>query len=137
MTKLKEHGEKIGQLQYLTKSVAFMSDGTVWVNKGQGWKIQGQIKAGDDIEEIFQRRKTQLETYEREHPKYRMFKERLYKEVSLSAVSGVLTTFEVLGNDVDGCHVELEDYWNISIGLDSLYVLVSLWEQAVEETRKK
>jgi hypothetical protein len=48
MTRLSEHGTELGRTEYPDCRLAVMSDGSLLVNRGDGWKRWKRVKAGVD-----------------------------------------------------------------------------------------
>lgn len=135
MAKLSAHGAKLGELDYLTQRVAFMSDGKILRNCGDGWKLYRTVKPGIDPATHWQARKARFESNRLTKPDWYAYRAALHDCASFSERYLVHACLEMLSNDPDGVWSELNDHAGIHLDIDECVQLCRLFDAAVAESK--
>lgn len=110
MATLKAHGNELFRLKAAAFEKAYMSDGTILKNYGDGWKVYGKVKAGLDPVEVAQRKREWAEDLIVSRPAYARFLKLMQGIGSLRIRSIVMVGLPLLTGDPDGLWAELDDY---------------------------
>lgn len=131
------HGQEIGQVDYLTHSIAIMSDGVVLKNYGQGWKRYATVKADVTPLQALENRKATQADYLNSHPAFRAYRTALHDIAGLSKRWKIHTAIEMMPNDPDGVWSEACDGYgdNVHASIDEVCNLCRLYKAAESETK--
>jgi len=138
MATLKAHGIKIGELEFVTKKKAYMDDGSVLENKGNGWKLHGKLKEGIDPEQAFLKAVEYRKDYLETHPAYAVYAREIKELFPLKLRWQVQEAIRLMPDDPDGIWSTLDDF---GVGdyasLDELCVLCDLFKSAEGERKEQ
>jgi len=137
MAKLSAHGTEIGRLNFTTYSKAYMSDGKILKNHGQGWKLYGKAKGTP--EEAWKAACATREEFARTHPAMMAYRKELHSMAGMGKAWKLHAAVELLGDDVDGIWSEACDGYgdNVHADVDEVAALVRLYRYACEESRAR
>lgn len=137
MAKLSAHGAELGRLERIQDKIAYMSDGKVLRNfSGHGWKLWKKVKAEYTPQQAWEMARANYENKLRENPFYADFRNAMHELVSFEDRARVMTTMELLVDDVDGCWSELNDGYNsLDLSLDDVARLCNACKAWQEEAR--
>lgn len=108
MAKLSAHGNEIGRIEYVSKTVAYFQDGKILKNDGFGWKTYGTVKIGFTAQDAFNRSKENQTRFYAENLCFKRYRD-LMTDIPLSIRWKVLSAFEMMGDDIDGVWSTLDD----------------------------
>lgn len=137
MATLQAHGSKVGQVDYLTYSLAVMSDGIVLRNQGFGWKRYATIKTGHTPEQSYEHISTiqavALDTY----PHLRNYRRALHELAGLSKRWKIHTAVELNPDDPDGVWSEVADGYgdNVHATVEEIVELCQLYKLYLAEKK--
>ena len=135
MATLKAHGRKIGELEFVTKKKAYMSDGNILQSRGEGWKLHGELKDGNTPEEAFKKAVEYRKSYLESHPAYAEYAREIKELFPLKVRWQVQEAIRLMPNDADGVWSTLDDYgMGDYASLDELCVLCDLFKSAEQES---
>ena len=125
MAKLSAHGNEVGRIVYTTCIKAYMSDGKVLKNRGDGWKRFSTVKAGFTPESALESSRAALARWDQANPAGLGKRAKLHMAVQL------------MPDDADGVWSEACDGYgdNISADVDEVSALCALYLRALEETK--
>ena len=135
MARVCKHGTEIGTINYLTKSLRYMSDGTLLVNRGFGWKL-AQVKPGIKINrESFEAAKKRREQYLAERPATAAYVQCLHNLAGVGKRWKLHAAVTMLPDDADGVWSEACDGYgdNISADVDEIVELCRAYRVALLE----
>ena len=137
MAKLSVHGSEIGRIVYTAKTKAYMSDGKVLVNYGDGWKIAGKIKPEFTPESAFQSANKRRIEFLECRPAIAKYIKCLHSLACPSKRYKLHTAVSLMPSDCDGVWSEACDGYgdNISAGVDEIYELCALYIAAMNEQK--
>ena len=135
MATLSKHGEKLTEIERLASKIAYMSDGTILRNHGDGWKLWRKVKPGVDVAAHAKERAESYEKFLMERPAFAAYREALHKTVCFSQRYLVKEVLSMFANDPDGVWSELNDMANVPIDVDECVELCGLHEAASAETK--
>lgn len=135
MAKLSAHGHEIGRVYYIASTLAYMSDGHVLRNAGNGWKQYRKVKAGITPEIAFASRKAQQEEFLAAHPAYAAFSKAVQKSAGLAVRWKLVAAIELMPSDPDGVWSEACDGYvdNVSLAVEEIAELCTLYRAVVAE----
>ena len=135
MAKLSAHGNKVGQIDYLTYSKAYMSDGKVLKNSGFGWKLCAKVKPGVDVAQAFANKQRKQAEYFAEHPAYAAYRAALHDLAGLCKRWKLHTAITMMPDDYDGVWSEACDGYgdNVSASVDEVAKVCILYAAAMSE----
>ena len=138
MATLSKHGKEIGRLEYLTKTLAFMDDGTVLVNRSDGWKIHSKVKAGVTPRQAYQNRLNHYREHSEKYPVFAAYRRELI-EVAGMKRARLHMTIELMPDDPDGVWSDCCDGYgdNFSATIDEIVELCRLYKAHVETRKEK
>jgi len=109
MAKLSAHGVELFREDLLTKRYAYMSDGVVLVNRGDGWKKHGKVKTGMTPEAAINIIKDRAAEFDHTHPAWIAYRSAVHAVVPLESRWHLCEAVKTLQNDPDGLYAELTD----------------------------
>lgn len=136
MATLSKHGEQLAVVERLTSKVAYMSDGKILRNQGNGWKMYRRVRPGVDPVEHAKQAQANYAKLLEERPALAAYRKALHAVASNGSRWLVNETLNMLANDPDGVWSELNDHANIAIGVDECSELCRLHEAASAETKR-
>ena len=145
MATLNKHGVKLAEIERLTSKVAYMSDGKILRNQGDGWKLYRHVKPGVDIAEHAASQTQRYADHLSARPMLaaclrptdrQAYRKALHDCVCFSQPYMVSSVLEMLANDPDGVWSELNDMLHIPIDLDDCVELCRAYESAAEESKR-
>ena len=135
MATLSKHGAN-KQIEYVGYKKAYCQDGTTLINKGNGWKVKGKLKAGIDYTQAYENAVTRQGEKFRNFPLYAKFF-KLIKDMapSINKRSYLVMGLEMLGNDPDGLWSEFDDRYDTrgEYTIDDICELCKAYEAAMCE----
>lgn len=135
MATLSKHGAQLAVIERLTSKVAYMSDGKILRNQGDGWKCYRRLKPGVDASEHAKQAQTNYSKLLAERPALAAYRAALHSTVSNGQRFLVNECLNMLANDPDGVWSELNDMAHIAIDIDECVELCRLHEAASRETK--
>lgn len=136
MATLSKHGVKLAEIERLTSKLAYMSDGKILRNMGDGWKRYAHVKDGIDPEQHARNQVAKYAQFLEDRPMFAAYRKALHSAVCFSQRYLVKTCLDMLANDPDGVWSELNDMAHVSIDIDECVELCRLHELASEETKR-
>ena len=133
MAVLSKHGAEIGRIEKLTSIVAYMADGKILRNQGDGWKQYRKVKPGINPQDAFNRSLEAATQFKAERPCYVEYKKQLHALACNGKRCLVHMTVETLGNDHDGVWSELNDMIGISCSFDEVADLCRAYDAMIAE----
>ena len=135
MAKLSAHGVEIGRIEYLTNAKAYMSDGKILKNYGQGWKVYGRCKPGITPEQAFSNAAERQRNFHDVRPDFCAYRAMLRNLAGLSKRWKLHTAIQMMPDDPDGVWSEACDGYgdNISADLDDIVKACELYKAAMRE----
>jgi hypothetical protein len=135
MARICKHGDVLGTIEGLTKASRYMSDGTLLVNRGFGWKL-AKVKAGVTINaESFARAKERQESALRDRPALAEYRRQLHDLAGVSKRWKLHAAVTAMPDDCDGVWSEACDGYsdNVSASVDEVSALCRAYKVAVME----
>lgn len=135
MARVSAHGHEIGTVEFTTKAKRYMSDGTILVNKGFGWKIGPKLKPGVTPEQAYASQKAKQEQFLRERPFMAAYRKALHDLAGLSKRWKLDLAVSVMPQDPDGVWSEACDGYsdNIHADISEICELCNAYQLAVRE----
>jgi len=129
MAKLSAHGTEIGRLVFTAYSKAYMSDGKILKNYGDGWKLSAKLKPGVNPEDYFKKCQVKLIEWAIANPEAAAYKKALHNLTSQSNRSKLAISVQLMPDDADGIWSDCCDGWsgNIHADLDEIAELCQLY----------
>lgn len=129
MAKLSTHGIEIGRLVFTAYSKAYMSDGKILKNYGDGWKLSAKLKHGVSMADYFKKSQDRLIEWAIENPEAAEYKKALHNLTSQSNRSKLNISIQLMPKDADGIWSDCCDGWsdNIHADLDEIAELCRLY----------
>jgi hypothetical protein len=129
MAKLSAHGTEIGRLVFTAYSKAYMSDGKILKNYGDGWKLSAKLKLGVNPEDYFKKCQVRLIEWAIANPEAAAYKKALHNLTSQSNRSKLAISVQLMPDDADGIWSDCCDGWagNIHADLDEIAELCQLY----------
>ena len=132
MAKLSAHGSEIGRIEFLTKTKAYFTDGTVLVNYDGDWTIYAHIKSGIRPADAFEKQLARHKEFLATHPLYAAYRKALIG-AGHSKRSLVHAAISLMPTDPDGVWSECNDMLGLSLTVDEVVDLCTLYKLAVAE----
>jgi hypothetical protein len=135
MAKLSAHGHEIGRIEGPVKTLAYMSDGAVLINRGDGWKVKVAPRKVD-IKAYFEKAKRAYSEYGSSHPAWSALVDKLMGlGLGLHDRSRLALYVQMMPADPDGVYSESQDYpgMRIDVGVQDCVELCRLWREAEVE----
>jgi hypothetical protein len=108
MAILSKHGETI-KIELIGSHKAYCEDGSVLINKGDGWKLKGKLKQGLDYRVQAEKAIKARDEKIKNNPTFANWR-KLIMGYSLPERIKILLVFRLLGYDIDEIYSELNDY---------------------------
>ena len=137
MAKLSAHGIEVGRVVYTTSTKAYMSDGKVLKNWGDGWKRFSTVKAGFTPESALASSREALARWEAANPAGLAYKKELHAMAPQGKRLKLHTAVQLMPDDADGVWSEACDGFcdNISADVDEVSALCALYLRACDESK--
>lgn len=132
MAKLSAHGYELGRIEYLTKTKAYFENGDVLVNYGGDWTVYGKTKPGVNPTDAFNKRRQNHKEFLATHPAYAAYRKALI-DAGHSRRSLVHAAISLMPTDPDGVWSECNDMLGLSLTVDEVVDLCTLYKLAVAE----
>lgn len=136
MATLSKHGEQLLVVERLTTKLAYMSNGNILINRGDGWKLWRKVKPGINPVEYANKRKVDYSQFLAERPDYSEYR-RLLHQHSFCKRGLIQCALEMLGNDIDGLWSELNDHADVGIDVEECAELARAFESCQRETKER
>lgn len=132
MARLSKHGEEIGRVFFTTRTRAYMSDGTILENAGNGWKVCAKTS---DPKQAFESQRAKQQSLLAARPCLAEYRKELRDIAGMSKAWKLHTAIQFLGDDVDGIWSECCDGYgdNVHASVDEISKLVRLYNNAFNE----
>lgn len=129
MAKISAHGEIIGTVYFTTKAKRYMSDNTILVNYGQGWKLGPKLRAGVDAQTAYQNQMARQVTFLAENPHIAAYRKALHSLAGMSTRWKLDMAISMMPDDSDGVWSECCDGYgdNVHADLDEVSYLCALY----------
>jgi len=114
-----KNGNEIGRIKYLTYTKAYFDSGKVLVNRGHGWKVHGQVKAGNSPHEVFASQAAASQSYLQMRPAFAAYKSALHLQCALGEAWKLHMAIEMMPSDPDGV-------WSHCCGLQGVNEIAEL-----------
>ena len=102
MAKLSAHGIEAGRIVYTTSTKAYMSDGKVLKNRGDGWKRFSTVKANWTPESALESSRAALARWEAANPAGLAYKRELHAIAPQGKRAKLHTIIQLMPDDADG-----------------------------------
>jgi hypothetical protein len=102
MAKLSAHGTIVGTVERTLSLKRYMSDRSILVNRGAGWKLAGRVKAGVSPADAFEAERNRIERFFHERPEADAFRKALHKLAPLPKRGEVYVAISMMPDDPDG-----------------------------------
>ncbi|SRR6266705_3065054 len=132
-----KHGATLCEIERLCSKYAYMSDGTILINRGDGWKVKGRVKPGFDPADVARRAQERYAQLLAERPAFADYRQALHANVCNGQRYLVHEVLNMLANDPDGVWSELNDMAHIAIDVDECVTLCHLHEESTREAKKR
>jgi len=134
MAKLSAHGAEVGRINFTTYAKAYMADGAILKNYGQGWKLYGKCKVSP--EQAFSVAKEKHDSFMRERPALAEYRKELHALAGMGKAWKLHAALELLGDDVDGVWSEACDGYgdNVHADISEVEHLARLYRVACAES---
>ena len=136
MATLNKHGDKLAEIERLTSKLAYMSDGKILINRGDGWKQYARVKPGIDPAKHAQERQEAYAARLAERPEFDRYRKGLHDTICFGQRYMVNEVLSALSNDPDGVWSELNDTLGFSIDVEECCELCRLYESALAESKE-
>jgi hypothetical protein len=138
MAKISAHGKEIGTVYFTVKAKRYMSDGTVLINSGFGWKLGPKLKAGVTPQKAYDRQVAHQREELAKRPATVAYRKELHELAGVSKRWKLHMAVELMPNDPDGVWSEACDGYgdNCSADIDEVAHLCMLYKNAVAETAR-
>ena len=135
MAKLSAHGKEIGRVTFTTFAKAYMADGAILKNSGDGWKRYAKVKDGITPQQAYERQLRAQEEFLAARPCMAAYRKELHAMAGLGKAWKLHTAIQLLGDDVDGIWSEACDGYgdNVHADVDDVANLARLYSAAMEE----
>ena len=139
MAKISAHGKVIGTVEYIAKTKRFMSDGTVLINQGFGWKVYGRCKPSLSINEVYEKARDSLDVKLATYPCTAEYRKGLHSLVGIGKRWKLHTAISLMPDDCDGVWSECCDGYgdNVHADVDEIANLCRLYNAALAEKESK
>ena len=129
MAKLSAHGTEIGRITLTAKVKAYMSDGAVLTNYGDGWKLTGKIKSGITPEQAYQNAVRRSAEFLAANPKIEAYRHALHAICRGAKRSKLHMAITMMPTDPDGVWSECCDGYcdNVEADIDEIAQLCALY----------
>lgn len=136
MATLSKHGATLLVIERLSSKLAYMSDGNILINQGDGWKCWRKVKPGVDPVTHAREREERYKQFLVERPGYAEYRRVLHAIACNGKRSLVRMAVEMLGNDVDGLWSELNDHADVSVTVDDCVELSRAYDWSQREAKE-
>ncbi len=135
MAKLSVHGSELLRLEYTNHRIAFMSDGKILRNDGDGWKLYRKVKPGVDPADHANKVKSSRAATDAACPAWAEYRNKLCSWVPISQRWKVATAIDSMPQDPDGVWSECCDGYgdNIHLDIDEVSELCNLYNAGKPE----
>lgn len=133
MAKVSAHGEIIGTVYFTTKAKRYMSDNTILVNNGQGWKLGPKLKAGVTAQTAFNNQVAKQAEFLAAQPEVAAYRKALHSLAGMSLRWKLHMAIQMMPEDCDGVWSECCDGYgdNVHADIDEIADLCRLY-RAIE-----
>jgi hypothetical protein len=130
MARLSKHGSELGRIHLVVKTAAYMSDGSILVNEGFGWRLTHKIKSGYTPADVYARRLELQQQADRDYPAAAAYRRELHRLAGMSVRWKLHGAVKLMPNDPDGVWGEACDCYGAkaSASLAEVIELCRLYE---------
>lgn len=135
MAKLSAHGAEIGRIAYTTFILAFMSDGKILRNNGNGWKLYKKCKDGVNPEDVFAKRAASQKEHLSARPCAAAYVKELHALTSIKNRWKLNEAVKMMPSDPDGVWSEACDGYgdNVHADISEIVELCRMYRAAEAE----
>jgi hypothetical protein len=135
MAKLSAHGNEIGRIVFTAKTKAYMADGKILTNYGDGWKLTGKCKDGVSPEFAYESAVKYQAEFIANRPHLKAYREFLHEIAGQCKRHKLHLAVTMMPDDSDGVWSECCDGYsdNVSASCDEVSELCRLYRYAVME----
>jgi hypothetical protein len=139
MAKLSAHGSKLFVADYAASKLAYMSDGAVLRNLGDGWKTYKRVKPGVDIEQHAKARRVAYAEFLDACPSWARFIKLMAGAAPHAKRHLLLVVIEMMPDDADGVWSHANDDLGLGLTCDDCQDLCHCYREGMKErtARKK
>lgn len=142
MARLSKHGTELARIDYVNKRIAYMSDGVVLANTGNGWKVRGTVKVGRSPTEVAAAEVARYNAKIANNPSYAAWRDLLFELVPFAHRWKVVYAISLMPSDPDGVWSEVSDSWGMGefkgeLSIDDCVALCQAHEAARLESNAK
>jgi hypothetical protein len=112
MARLSKHGREIGRIHMLTRTGAYMSDGSILINDGNGWRVGFTIK-GANVIDAYQRMLEAQQQADRDYPAAAAYRRELHRLAGMSVRWKLHEAVRLVPGDPDGVWTEACNGWGV------------------------
>lgn len=137
MAKLSAHGSELGRLKFTTYTLAYMTDGKILRNCGDGWKLYKKCAPGVSPESAYSAALARRAEFAESHPAMMEYRKELHAIAGMGKAWKLHAAIELLGDDVDGIWSEACDGYgdNVHADVEEVAALARLYALAVAESK--
>lgn len=118
MAKISAHGSIIGTVYFTTKAKRYMSDNTILVNYGQGWKLGPKLKPGITSQVAFENQSASQVEFLAAHPEIAAYRKALHSIAGMSTRWKLDMAISMMPDDSDGVWSECCDGYGDNVHAD-------------------
>lgn len=134
MATLYKHGSEIGRIDTTTSTIAYMSDGNIMRNAGNGWKLWKKCKPGYTPEAAFAKAQERQQSGDDANPTRKELRKAM-RGITASKRWMVMETLNLLGDDIDGAWSTLDDY-GFPISLEEIQEIAGYHSAALRRQKE-
>lgn len=138
MAKLSAHGQEIGRVKFMGYVKAYMSDGAILKNYGDGWKLTGKVKSTLTPQQAFENQIKLQEENDSLNPGRKQYRDMLFSLGGIGKAGKLHMAVSLMYDDPDGVWSEVCDGYgdNVHADIDEICELCDLYRTALESKGK-
>lgn len=132
MAKLSAHGVEVGRVKFMGYVKAYMSDGAILKNYGDGWKLTGKVKSHLTPQQAFENQLEIQKANDAATPFRKEYRDMLYSLGGQGKAGKLHLAVTLMPDDPDGVWSEVCDGYgdNVHADLDEICELCRLYNLA-------
>lgn len=136
MAKVPAHGTVVGTGYFTTSAKRYMSDGTILVNHGHGWKAGGKIRDGMTPLEALERQQAKQDEVRGQFPAAFAYRKMLHDTCGMATRWQLHYAITLMPDDPDGVWSDVcgDGYGRVHADIGEVVRLCGLYRLAVKES---
>jgi hypothetical protein len=132
MAKLSTHGAEVGRVKFTGYVKAYMSDGAILKNYGDGWKLTGKVKPHVTPQTAYEMQIQKQVEVDAKNPFRKDYRDLLYSLGGVGKSAKLHLAVTLMPDDPDGVWSEVCDGYgdNVHADLDEICELCNLYRLA-------